>query len=208
MTIRTWWFISPLPVFLIPSLNRSTIHVSWDQNPTSQSSSQSERQKQQQKTTTSFWDFETIVSQQINHWRYLLRLHPSTTQSNNQPFTLLPMTLVRPVIQPLMFTSIPSVNQPLTFTSIPPVKQSIHDQTHCVRHLLHVRRVNHPGMDPALRVKRQQNLQSSVTAFLRCAAKCAREEVSPIFSTIIIRCIYVSCLSIDKDKQETKNTFT
>ena len=104
MTIRTWWFISPLPVFLIPSLNRSTIHVSWDQNPTSQSSSQSERQKQQQKTTTSFWDFETIVSQQINHWRYLLRLHPSTTQSNNQPFTLLPMTLVRPVIQPLMFT--------------------------------------------------------------------------------------------------------
>ena len=75
-----------------------------------------------------------------------------------------------------------------------------------MRHLLHVRRVNHPGTDPALRVKRQQNLQSSVTAFLRCAAKRAREGVSPIFSTFIIRCVYVSCLSVDKDKQETKNT--
>ena len=46
----------------------------------------------------------------------------------------------------------------------------------------------------------------SLTAFSRCAAKCARQGISPIFSAFTITCIYVSCLCIDADKQETKNT--
>ena len=45
-----------------------------------------------------------------------------------------------------------------------------------------------------------------VTAFSRCAAKCAREGISPILSAFTITCIYVSCLRIDADKQEIKNT--
>ena len=46
---------------------------------------------------------------------------------------------------------------------------------------------------------------SSVTAFLRCAAESA-QGISLVFSAFTIRCIYVSCVFIDTDKQETKNT--
>ena len=63
-----------------------------------------------------------------------------------------------------------------------------------MRHLLHVRRVNHPGTDPALRVKRQQNLQSSVTAFVRGAGECARQGISPsvhsLYKEAVLQCIH------------------
>ena len=65
-------------------------------------------------------------------------------------------------------------------------------KTHCVKYLLHVCTANHPGKDPVLGVKWQQNLQFSVTAFLRHASECARQGISPIFSAFTVKCIYVS----------------
>ena len=46
-----------------------------------------------------------------------------------------------------------------------------------------------------------------MTAFLRCAAECAQQGISPIFFQCTEhQIIYVSCLFTDTDKQEKKNT--
>lgn len=91
---------------------------------------------------------------------------------------------------------------------------AVNHEVDCESYLLHVRTLNHPGMDSDLSVKRQKHnnkkqttkLQSSVTAGLRRAMRLNELRISPTFSAFwpSVKCIdYVSGLHTDTDRQKT-----
>ena len=99
-----------------------------------------------------------------------------------------------------LFTSTKTVGLLRIFTQLLSSAKKIH----CVSYLLHARTVvNHPGIDPVLSVKWQHNLVFGDKP-LRCAAKCARQGISLIFSAFTILRVYVSCVFTYTDKQDIK----